>query len=52
MAAVTDLAVERRDRAGSAWRRRTNFLLFLGPAIALTFLFFVIPVVIDIAVSV
>src|SRR6201987_4311356 len=51
MAAVTDLAVERRDRAGSAGRRRTNFVLFLGPAIALTFLFFVIPVVIDIAVS-
>jgi inositol-phosphate transport system permease protein len=51
MAAVTDMVVERRDRAGSAGRRRANFVLFLGPAIALTFLFFVIPVFIDIAVS-
>ena len=51
MAAVTDLVVERGGRAGSAGRRRTNFVLFLGPAIALTFLFFVIPVLIDIAVS-
>jgi len=51
MAAVTDLPVERRAGTGSAGRRRTNFVLFLGPAIALTFLFFVIPVLIDIAVS-
>ena len=51
MAAVTGLLVERRDRAGFAARRRTNFMLFLGPAIALIFLFFVIPVLIDIAVS-
>src|SRR5438105_10385736 len=51
MGAVTDAVVEQRDRAGSAGRRRTNFMLFLGPAIALTFLFFVIPVLIDIAVS-
>src|SRR5947208_15862779 len=51
MAAVTGLPVERRDRAGSAARRRTNFMLFVSPAIALTFLFFVIPVLIDIAVS-
>jgi hypothetical protein len=51
MSAVTDLVVEHRDRAGSAGRRRANFVLFLGPAIALTFLFFVIPVLIDIAVS-
>jgi inositol-phosphate transport system permease protein len=51
MAAVTDLTVERRDRAGSAARRRTNFVLFLGPAILLTVVFFVIPVLIDIAVS-
>src|ERR1700749_2904176 len=51
MAAVTGLPVECRDRAGFAARRRTNFMLFLGPAIALTFLFFVIPVLIDIAVS-
>jgi inositol-phosphate transport system permease protein len=51
MAAVIDLVVERRGRAASTGRRRTNFVLFLGPAIALTFLFFVIPVLIDIAVS-
>src|SRR5204862_8300573 len=51
MGVVTDMLVEHRDRAGSAGRRRTNFMLFLGPAIALTFLFFVIPVLIDIAVS-
>jgi inositol-phosphate transport system permease protein len=51
MAAVTDLMIERRYRSGSAGRRRTNFVLFLGPAIALTFLFFAIPVLIDIAVS-
>src|SRR6516225_9232739 len=51
MAAVIDLVAERRGRGGSAVRRRTNFVLFLGPAIALTFLFFVIPVLIDIAVS-
>jgi inositol-phosphate transport system permease protein len=48
---VTDLTVERRDRAGSAARRRTNFVIFLGPAILLTVVFFVIPVLIDIAVS-
>ena len=51
MSAVGDLLVERRGWAGSAGRRRTNFALFLGPAIALSFLFFVIPVLIDIAVS-
>jgi inositol-phosphate transport system permease protein len=51
MAAVTDLLVERRNRAGAAGRRRTNFVLFLGPAIVLTFVFFAIPVLIDIAVS-
>jgi inositol-phosphate transport system permease protein len=51
MAAVSDLPAERRDRGGSMARRRTNFVLFLGPAIALTFVFFVIPVLIDIAVS-
>src|SRR5271163_4292662 len=51
MAAVTDLVVEPRDRPGSAGRRRTNFVLFLGPAIVLTFVFFVIPVLINIAVS-
>ena len=51
MAAVIDLPVERRADTRSTARRRINFVLFLGPAIALTFLFFVIPVLIDIAVS-
>jgi len=51
MAAVIDLPVERRADTRSTARRRTNFVLFLGPAIGLTFLFFVIPVLIDIAVS-
>jgi inositol-phosphate transport system permease protein len=51
MAALGDLTVEHRDRAKSAARRRTNFVLFIGPAIVLTALFFVLPVLIDIAVS-
>src|SRR5215472_4110611 len=51
MTAVTDLPVECRADTRSTARRRINFVLFLGPAIALTFLFFVIPVLIDIAVS-
>ena len=51
MAATNELMVERRDRARSAARRRTNFAIFLGPAIALTVLFFVVPVLIDVAVS-
>lgn len=51
MAALGDLTVERRDRAKSAARRRANFVLFIGPAIVLTALFFVLPVLIDIAVS-
>ena len=40
-----------RGHAGSVARRRTNFVIFLGPAIILTVLFFVVPVVIDVAVS-
>jgi inositol-phosphate transport system permease protein len=51
MAALNDLLVERRDHAVSARRRRANFAIFLGPAIVLTILFFIIPVLIDIAVS-
>src|SRR5712671_2172168 len=43
--------IERGGQAGSAARRRANFAIFLGPAIVLTVLFFVIPVLIDIAVS-
>src|SRR5437899_11037563 len=51
MAATNELMIERGGQAGSAARRRANFLIFLGPAIVLTVLFFVIPVRIDIAVS-
>ena len=43
--------IERRGHARSAARRRANFVIFLGPAIVLTVLFFVVPVLIDIAVS-
>jgi inositol-phosphate transport system permease protein len=51
MAAVNEPALQRRDGAGPAARKRTNFVIFLGPAIVLTVVFFVIPVLIDIAVS-
>jgi len=52
MAAVTaELRIERRGKASAASRRRANFLIFLGPAILLTAVFFAIPVLIDIAVS-
>src|SRR5262245_24028708 len=51
MAAASELIIERRGAAGSTARRRINFLIFLGPAIVLTFLFFVVPVLIDVAVS-
>ena len=51
MAATNELMIERRGHARSAARRRGNFVIFLGPAIVLTILFFVIPVLIDIAVS-
>jgi inositol-phosphate transport system permease protein len=43
--------IERRGGSGSAARQRTNFVIFLGPAIVLTFVFFIVPVLIDIAVS-
>ena len=48
---VDEVARESRGHAGAAARRRTNFVIFLGPAIVLTLLFFVVPVLIDIAVS-
>jgi len=51
MAATNELMIERGGQAGSAARRRANFAIFLGQAIVLTVLFFVIPVLIDIAVS-
>src|SRR5438132_408511 len=51
MAATNELMIERGGQAGSAARRRANFAIFLGPSITLTVLFFVIPVLIDIAVS-
>ncbi|HYN00757.1 MAG TPA: sugar ABC transporter permease, partial [Aestuariivirgaceae bacterium] len=43
--------IERHGRGASAIRRRANFVIFLGPAIVLTVLFFVIPVLIDVTVS-
>jgi inositol-phosphate transport system permease protein len=46
-----ELRLERHGRARSAGRRRTNFLVFLGPAVLLTVIFFVVPVLIDIVVS-
>src|SRR5688572_20643112 len=51
--AAAESIIERRGhgRAGPALRRRANFIIFLGPAIALTFVFFAIPVLIDIVVS-
>jgi len=51
MATVTEPNLQHRDGAGSAARRRVNFVIFLGPAIVLTAIFFVIPVLIDIAAS-
>jgi inositol-phosphate transport system permease protein len=48
---AAEVLAERRRWAGPALRRRTNFVIFLGPAIVLTILFFVIPVIVDIAVS-
>jgi inositol-phosphate transport system permease protein len=50
MAIAEQLKIERR---GTQSRRRqwTNFVIFLGPAILLTVIFFVVPVIIDIVVS-
>lgn len=46
-----EIRIERRGPARAAWRRRSNFVIFLGPAILLTVFFFIIPVLIDVAVS-
>jgi inositol-phosphate transport system permease protein len=46
-----ELMIERRGSATSAVRRRVNFIIFLGPAILLTVIFFMVPVIIDITVS-
>ena len=52
MATIVRSDLEVRRRLGSAkWRRRTNVLVFLGPAILLTFLFYVVPVIVDIVIS-
>jgi inositol-phosphate transport system permease protein len=51
MAATSELIVERQGHARSVARQRANLVIFLGPAIVLTVLFFLIPVLIDIAVS-
>ena len=52
MSTIADqLAVERRPAGSSVMRRRVNLAIFLGPAIVLTLIFFIIPVLIDIAVS-
>ena len=42
---------ERRQFRSAKWRRRTNILIFLGPAILLTFLFYILPVIVDIVIS-
>ena len=51
MTTASELMIERHGRARSASRRRANFVIFLGPAIVLTAIFFIVPVLIDIAVS-
>ena len=52
VAAVTenDLDVRRRLRSAT-WRQRTNLFIFLGPAIVLIFLLYVVPVIVDIFIS-
>ena len=51
MTTADELIIERRGPARSAARRRANFVIFLGPAIVLTVVFFIVPVLIDIVVS-
>ncbi len=46
-----EMMIERRAAGRSAARQRANFVIFLGPAVVLTVLFFVIPVIIDVVVS-
>lgn len=48
---ATEAVLERRLARRATTRRRVNFLIFLGPAILLTVVFFIVPVLIDIAVS-
>ena len=50
-AIAEDQAVRRGARASARTRQRVNMLIFLGPAILLTLAFFVLPVIVDIAVS-
>jgi inositol-phosphate transport system permease protein len=50
-AIVEDQAVRRGALASAGARRGVNMLIFLGPAFLLTLLFFVLPVIVDIAVS-
>src|SRR5687767_525480 len=49
--AAQELLIERRPGARSRARQRANFVIFLGPAILLTAVFFIVPVLIDIVVS-
>ena len=52
MAAITEVDLDARHRLASArWRQRTNLLIFIGPAIVLIFLFYVVPVIVDIIIS-
>lgn len=48
---ASELTLERQSKARSRARQRTNFIIFLGPAILLTLVFFVVPVIIDVVVS-
>jgi inositol-phosphate transport system permease protein len=50
-AIAEEQAVRRGGLASSRVRRRVNMLIFLGPAILLTLAFFVLPVIVDVAVS-
>ena len=52
MATITEVDLDARRRLASAkWRQRTNLLIFIGPAIALIVLFYVVPVIVDIVIS-
>ena len=42
---------KRSPFATSAWRRRSNFIVFVGPAIVLTLLFYILPVIVDLVIS-
>lgn len=47
--AMTHTADDFRRR--QQWRQRLNFALFLGPAIALLFCFFILPVIVDVVLA-